>query len=184
MQMREIMKLLEASGNEGETAAPTPATLYHGTGPATAAMIVKSGVLRATEPVDDDGHGPTVSATSSEKVGHDFACEYARMASPYDVGFIFRINGTLVGETCEVLAEYEAETASSDEEEYRIKSDLPLKRYVTGLRPTGDIEQLRDSRFRRQMYDEACDDVYDFRRAFPTFASFSSVLTKMCRANW
>lgn len=176
------MNLVEAMlppAAEAETKPASPGVLYHGTGPATAAMIVASGVIKATEPVDDE-HGRCVCTSASQQVAHDFACEYARLASPYDVGFIFTLNGSLIAQTCEVVG-YEAETASSDEQEFRVLDDLPLKRFVTGLQATGDVALLSSASFRKKVYEEACDDVYDFRRTFPTYRDFSAVLSKMMR---
>ena len=179
--MRQWMNLVETMlppAAEAETKAETPAVLYHGTGPATAAMIVASGLIIATEPVDDE-HGPCVCTSASRKVAHDFACEYVRMASPYDVGFIFTLNGTLIAQTCEVVS-YEAETASSDEQEFRILDDLTVSRVVTGIQATGDVALLADRSFLRKVYDEASGGD-EFQRLFPTYQSFSAVLSKMLR---
>lgn len=140
--------------------------------------IIASKEIQATEPVDDD-HGAVVCTTSEWEVARDFAHEYERFSSPYPVGFIFTLDGAKIGSQFNVIP-YEAETASSDEKEYRVQGDLPLKTFLLKIEAAGDLSLLKNPRFIRQMYEDNPRD--DYSGYWDDLSSFKRVFSALLRA--
>jgi hypothetical protein len=160
MNMRDTIRLVEGKFDQepehgaGEvvTADTAPKMLYHGTNPVAGAMIMASGKIRADNPVDDDDLGAVVCATSSKTMARNFATEFERMNSSYDVGVVFEIDGSAAAQIETVP--YHAETAGQFEYEFRIKGDIPLS-YVTRVFIVGKGARLKDERFLEKMWQEA-----------------------------
>lgn len=139
--MRPFQSILEAEN--------VPRFLYHGTNPVSATLIVVDDVIKADHPVDADA-GPVVCSTSDPRMARSFAIEFARVNSEYDVGFVFKIDTTQVSHR---IYPYDAETASDNENEYRIQGDVNLSA-VVGIKLVGKGVLLRRQNFLQRMYDE------------------------------
>jgi len=176
-EIRKLVKLVEGVIERNET----PSFFYHGTNPLAATMIFHDGRIEATEPVDDDEMGAVVCVTSDFKIGRMFAIEFERFNSQYDVGFVFELDAPKIMASFNATP-YEAETASSDEQEYRIDSDIPLRGYCTGIRIVGDKSLLRNKRYLGQMHEKGCKNFY-FGQRFGDFDDFYNALKRLCAAS-
>ena len=128
-----------------------PSLLLHGTNFVAAAAILRKGHIEADFPVDDDDLGAVVCVTSSAEMARNFATEFARFNSEYDVGAIFGIDGKKVAEMHEVIP-YHAETASEFEYEYRVIGDIPLS--ICTYKVVGMKRRLSSARFLEKVWDD------------------------------
>ena len=186
--MRKYMTIVESIFDQDEepevgagepcTAETCPPILYHGTNPIAAAMIVNMHGIRADMPVDDDDMGAVVCTTSDSKMARNFATEFARLNSPYDVGVVFAIDGKSMLNSAEIIP-YHAETAGEFEYEFRIQGDVP-RQAITGIKIVGKKALLRSERFIEKMWDDAMDN-YEARQFFQTYSTFKAMVEELLR---
>lgn len=189
--MRDLMTLVEGlldykeGDPEPEVGAGDPLTtenapkiLFHGTNPIAAAMIVNQHGIRADNPVDDEDTGAVVCTTSSKTMARNFATEFARLNSPYDVGVVFAIDGVaMVGNT--EIVPYHAETAGAFEYEFRIKGDVPREN-IKAIKFVGKSARLKSERFLEKMWDDVMDN-YEARQFFQTYDTFKAMIQELIR---
>jgi hypothetical protein len=189
MNMRETMRLVEGlldnadepkyGAGEIVTTETAPKMLFHGTNPIAAAMIMASGKIRADNPVDDDDLGAVVCATSSKTMGRNFAIEFERLNSSYDVGVVFEIDPRAAVQIETVP--YHAETASQFEYEFRVKGDIPLS-YVRRVFIVGKGARLKSERFLENLYEDGRKSFgYTFNLDFGQFAEAMDKLLAAAR---
>ncbi len=146
----------EVGAGEPLTPETAPKVLYHGTNPIAAAAIVATGEIRADFPVDDDDLGAVVCVTSDKTMGRNFATEFSRFNSQYDVGVVFEIDGRAVATHTETVP-YHAETAGAFEFEYRAQDDIPLS-MIRRIHIVGRASRLKDERFIEQLWNDATNN--------------------------
>jgi hypothetical protein len=184
--MRDLIKLVEDAQNDepevgaGEpvTQETCPAVLYHGTNPIAATMIVNMHGIKADMPVDGDEMGEAVCTTSDKTMARNFATEFARLNSPYDVGVVFVIDGKRMA-SFETIVPYHAETAGEFEYEYRIMGDVP-RECITGIKIVGKKARLTSERFIEKMWDDVMDH-YAARQFFQTYDTFKAMVGELLR---
>lgn len=164
-----------------------PSVFYHGTSPIRAAAILSDNSIDAIEPVDDDGHGAVVCVTSKSEVADAFANEFVRYGTFEEVGVVFAMDAQKIMSDFEAFA-YDAETASFDEAEYRVRDSIrPLANYLLGIRIVGDRDILLDglsdlenhssseaSAFIKRMWKEHRGET-----SFASFRAFCDALGKL-----
>lgn len=143
----------EVGAGEPLTAETAPKVLYHGTNPIAAAAIVAAGKIEADFPVDDDDLGAVVCVTADKQMGRNFATEFSRFNSQYDVGVVFEIDGRVVAAHAETVP-YHAETAGAFEFEYRVQDDIPMA-MIRRVHIVGRVSRLKDERFIEQLWKDA-----------------------------
>lgn len=138
-----------------------PELFFHGTNLISALLIVRDNTLKADDPSDGDQLGYAVCVSSDAATGAEFATEYVRDNSRLDVGVVFVLDAHKVASTYETVP-YEAESASKNEYEYRILSDItPLTDYLEWIEIVGDDKPfLRDRDFLLNLYEDEALDRY------------------------
>lgn len=99
-------------------------------------------MTEATEPVDDDDLGAAVCVTAKGDVAEDFANGFMRFGTFEEVGVVLVLDAKKITSDFETLV-HEAETASFDEAEYRIRDNItPLADYLVEIRIVGNRKLL------------------------------------------
>lgn len=151
-----------------------PTILYHGTNPIAAAAILNSGLIEAEYPVDEDGLGQVVCVTSSEEMGRNFATEFVRFNSEYEVGVVFEINGSQISDP---VIPFHAETAGIFEYEFRVKGNIPLS--ICRWKIVGDRDLLVSANFLKQLWNDVSES--HLRNEFSDRKQFYALIKKLIK---